>query len=283
MSVPPLDKRLGQHHLRQPGQCAPLVEFLAPAGCTVIEIGPGGGALTGTLLAAGARVLAWELDVGWALRLGTSSRSASLAIVAGDALDLPFARLPPGTLVGGNLPYNVATVLIDRMLADGAAVARAAFLVQLEVARRLAAAPGDADYGALSVLTQARATVEILGRVPRGAFRPPPKVDGAFVGLVPRAAVPVELREPFRAVVFAAFRARRKTVCNSLASTLGRPAAERLLAAAGIAPDRRAEQLLLDQFIALAAAMRTVAEGPPAPETGASMTSIEHESARSDR
>jgi 16S rRNA (adenine1518-N6/adenine1519-N6)-dimethyltransferase len=283
MGAPRLDKRLGQHHLRQPHLCAPLVDFLVPAGRTVIEIGPGGGALTGPLLAAGARVIAWELDLGWALRLGIASRSPSLAVVAGDALDLPFARLPAGTLVAGNLPYNVATALIDRLLAEGRGVARAGFLVQWEVARRLAAAPGEADYGALSVLTQSRAAVEILGRVPRGAFRPPPKVDGAFVGLVPRAAVPVELCEPFRAVVLAAFRARRKTLRNSLAVTLGRPAAERLLAAARIAPDRRAEQLLLDQFIALAGEMQVVGEGPPAPESGASMTSIETGSARSDR
>ncbi|MGH9465285.1 MAG: 16S rRNA (adenine(1518)-N(6)/adenine(1519)-N(6))-dimethyltransferase RsmA [Thermoanaerobaculia bacterium] len=283
MRAPRLDKRLGQHHLRRPDLCAPLVDFLAPSGRTVIEIGPGGGALTEALLAAGARVLGWEVDLAWALRLGSASRSRALAVVAGDALDLPFARLPAGTLVAGNLPYNVATALIDRLLADGTAVSRAAFLVQWEVARRLAAAPDEPDYGALSVLTQARSTVEILGRVPRRAFRPPPKVDGAFVALVPRAVVPAELRESFRAVVLAAFQARRKTLRNSLAMTLGRLAAERLLAVAAVVPDRRAEQLSLDQFVALARAKALEGEEPPATDSDATMISIDHEPARSDR
>lgn len=281
--MPRLDKRLGQHHLRQSHLCQPLIDFLGPAGRMVIEIGPGGGALTEPLLAAGARVVAWELDLAWALRLGSGSPTRGLAVVAGDALDLPFARLPSGTLVAGNLPYNVATALIDRLLADGREVVRAAFLVQWEVARRLAAAPGEADYGALSVLTQSRAAVNLLGRVPRGAFRPPPKVDGAFVGLVPRAVVPVELREPFRAVVLAAFQARRKTLRNSFATTLGRARAEHLLATAGIAPDGRAQDLSLDQFIVLASAKAIGAEGESLGESGATMTSIAHHPARSDR
>ncbi len=252
MTHPPLRKPLGQHHLRQPHLVAPLIGYLQPAGRLVVEIGPGGGALTGELLAAGARVIAWELDLAWALRLPAVLRSPRLAVVAGDALTLPFARLPPGSLVAGNLPYNVATALIDEMLETGDGIERAAFLVQWEVARRLAARPGDPDYGALSLLTQARAEVEVLGRVPRGAFRPPPKVEGAFVGLRPRSAVPAALRASFRAVVLDSFHGRRKTLRNSLASRRGRPEAERLLAAAGIAHGCRAEQLALAEFVALA-------------------------------
>lgn len=249
----------------------------------VIEIGPGAGALTRPLLAAGARVIAWELDLAWALALAGPSWPPALSVVAGDALDFAFGRLPGGTLVAGNLPYNIATPLIERMLADGRGVTRAAFLVQREVARRLAAGPGDADYGALSVLTQARAAVEILGYVPRGAFVPAPNVDGAFVGLVPRSLVPMEFAPRFREVVLAAFQARRKTVRNSLASTLGRAQAGRLLEAAHVPPDLRAEQLSLDQFLGLARAADAASHGPTVQERGATMTSIEHVPARSDR
>ncbi|MEZ5331259.1 MAG: 16S rRNA (adenine(1518)-N(6)/adenine(1519)-N(6))-dimethyltransferase RsmA [Thermoanaerobaculia bacterium] len=249
---PPYRKALGQHHLRSPAHTAPLIEFLRPAGELVIEIGPGDGALSGPLLAAGARVWAWELDTAWAVRLAARSGSAP-ALVVGDALDLPFERLPNGTLVAGNLPYNVATPLIDRVL-DVVSIARCGFMVQWEVGERLAARPGEPAYGAFSVLVQARARVEILGRVPRGGFRPAPKVDGALVGLTPRPDAPRGgAAEALRETAFEAFANRRKTLRNNLARAWGRPPAEGALAALGLDGGRRAETLSVEELEALAA------------------------------
>ena len=251
MTGPTLKKRWGQHHLRAATPLRPLVGFLEPAGRTVIEIGPGGGVLTGELLATGARVLAWEIDREWAFALGAGE---DLALVVGDALDLPWSRLPAGVRVAGNLPYNVATALIDRMLEHTPTLGAAAFLVQWEVGERLTADAGAPAYGASSVLTGARAEVSLLGRVPRGAFRPPPKVDGALVGLRPRWLVPRAEWPVFRACVLQAFAERRKTVRNSLASGWGRGAAEAALAEAGTDPGVRAERLGVSQLAAIARA-----------------------------
>src|SRR4029453_5491307 len=151
----------------------------------VWEIGPGSGVLTGQLLVAEARkVVGCELDIAWAFALRSRVRDPRLRIVAADALDIPWHRLPKGSEVAGNLPYNVATAIIDRLLDAHTAVPRAGFLVQLEVAQRLVAQPGDPDYGSTSVLVRARAEARILGRVRPGAFNPPPKVDSAFVGFL---------------------------------------------------------------------------------------------------
>jgi 16S rRNA (adenine1518-N6/adenine1519-N6)-dimethyltransferase len=253
---PPLRKALGQHHLTRPEVCTPLLGYLMPAGGTVLEVGPGDGALTGELLAAGARrVLAWELDPAWAFRLAGRVADSRLRLVVGDALDIPWRRLPAGGRVAGNLPYNVATAIIDRVLDAYGSVERASFLVQLEVARRLVAAPGEPDYGALSVLVAARAEARILGRVRPGAFRPPPKVESAFVGFELRQPVRTgAAMEALRTVVWAAFGLRRKTLRNSLAATWGLRPAEAVLG--GLAWDARvrAESLSLADFLLLAAA-----------------------------
>lgn len=253
-SRPPLRKALGQHHLTRGSVCRPLVEFLRPAGARVLEIGPGGGVLTRELLAAGASPLvAWELDLAWAFEL--RQRLPAAKLVVADALDLDPQRLVPPSLVCGNLPYGVASALIERLLRAFAAVPRMGFLVQWEVGERLAAAPGDAAYGGLSVLVAARARVTVLGRVSRGAFRPAPKVDGAFVGFELRPPpLPVEAMIAFERTVRLAFGQRRKTLRRALAAGWGPGAAEAALATAGIDPRRRAETLSLEEFLALEAA-----------------------------
>ncbi len=160
-------KALGQHHLREGSLCRPLLEFLfagrPPAGAPspfVIEIGPGGGVLTAELLAAGAEVLALELDPEWAEELQLRIRDERLSVKVGDVLDFDWASLPSGTLVCGNLPYQVGTAIVDRVLRAFPRVERAAFLLQREVVDRLVAGPGDAEFGSLSLLTQARATLQ---------------------------------------------------------------------------------------------------------------------------
>jgi len=280
MRPPRLDKALGQHHLVSGALCRPLVEFLQPDGQRVVEVGPGGGVLTAELLAAGARVLAWEVDLAWAAELRRrwrhwprSARSARsprsprsgiaspadrgsdgppLAIVVEDALDLPWGRLPVPTLVAGNLPYNIATALLGALLPHHRQVPRAAFLVQREVAERLLAGPGDPAYGSFSVVVAAHARAVPLGRVRRGSFRPPPKVEGAYVGFELRPPPLPEGEMPaFLATVRLAFAQRRKTLRNALAAGWGRERAAAALATLGLPDDARAERLGLPELLEL--------------------------------
>jgi 16S rRNA (adenine1518-N6/adenine1519-N6)-dimethyltransferase len=254
--VPSYKKRFGQHHLVHSGLCRPLIEFLEPAARRVLEIGPGGGALTRALLEAGASLLALEVDPTWAfaLRQRTAGLGVEprLAIAVADALEIDWERLPAGCLVAGNLPYNVATPLLRSILSVSPVGLRAGFLVQWEVGRRLTAAPGGKEYGALSVLVAARAGVEELGRVEASSFRPRPKVDGLFVGLTVRHPPVAEAEMgDFNGLVQAAFAQRRKTLRNALGAAWGRGAALAALEEAGIDPGERAERLSLADFTRL--------------------------------
>jgi 16S rRNA (adenine1518-N6/adenine1519-N6)-dimethyltransferase len=251
-AAPRLKKRYGQHHLRHSGLCRPLIDFLRPRGRRVLEIGSGGGVLSGELLRAGARVWAWEVDPEWGFRIDRRLAGDGLVTVVGDALEIEWGRLPAGTLVTGNLPYGIATRLLQDLLAAALGVGRAGFLVQAEVADRLSATAGDADYGALSVLVKGRAQVRLLGRVRRGSFRPPPKVDGAFVGFCRHApVVPLAEWAAFESLVRLAFAQRRKTLRNALSARWGRGATDQVLAALSLSPAKRAVELDLDQFVAL--------------------------------
>jgi len=216
--------------------------------------------LTRELIASGARVLAIELDPRWAFALARSpTRPAAIAVA--DALDLRWSRIAAPTLVAGNLPYGVGTALLERLVAgvDGN-VPRAAFLLQSEVVDRIVATPGDAAYGALSVLVAARARAIRLGRLGPAAFRPRPKVESSYVGLVLADVEPgTEDFPAFAVTVRAAFAQRRKTVRNSLASAWGRERSEVVLEAAGIDPAERAERLALRDFVALHAAVSAAA------------------------
>ena len=256
---PRLKKALGQHHLVRPELCRPLVEFLAPRGERVVEIGPGGGVLTRALLDAGARVWAVELDLDWAWHLrralsvaGRATAGSPLQPLVMDALDLPWQRLPVPTLVAGNLPYNVATPIITGVLPHWRSVPRAAFLLQKEVAERLTAKPHTRDYGSLTVLIQCYAEATILGRVRPGSFRPPPKVESAFVGLRLHAPpLPESEMDAFLARVREAFGQKRKTLRNSLGRVVGSARVESTLEALGLPPTTRAEELPLAAWLDL--------------------------------
>jgi len=250
MGNPRLKKGLGQHHLVDGSLCRPLVDFLEPAGKRVLEVGPGGGVLTSRLLEAGAEVIGLELDLEWAGALHRRIPDPRLRLVVGDALDLSWGRLPAPTLVAGNLPYNVATAILERLLPHHARIPRVAVLVQKEVAERLVAGAGDEAYGQLSVQVAAYAHAQILGRVRPGSFRPPPKVESAFVGFtlhpppLPAAEMPA-----FTALVRLAFAQRRKTLKNALGAGWGKERAAEVLAASGIPERTRAEELGIEDFL----------------------------------
>lgn len=261
-------RALGQHFLRDEGVARRIVELLRPgAPDLVVEIGPGEGALTGLLAAAG-RLVALEVDPALAARLRARFNGAAhVEILEADALRHDYAGLPAlrpdpagRVLVAGNLPYSVGTAILAALLAAGPAIARAApmemaLMLQREVAERVAAVPGSRTYGSLSVLSQMAAEVRLAFSVPPGAFRPPPQVDSAVLHLRVLAEPPVAVtdRERFRAVVLAAFSQRRKTLANALGSGLGLPVGrlKDVLAATGIDPSRRAETLTLADFARL--------------------------------
>lgn len=248
---PRLRKALGQHHLRSGGTCRPLLDFLRPAGRFVVEIGPGGGVLTAELVAAGARVLALELDRDWAAELRRRQASRDLEVRVADALEFDWSALPAGTLVAGNLPYNVGTAIVERVLRAHPPIDRAGFLLQREVVDRLVAEPGDGAYGALSVLVRLRAGAAMLGKVRPGAFTPPPRVDSAFVGLELKS-LPAELggtrADQFENWLREAFGKRRKTLANSLANRNEREAVVAALAGIHRPAATRAEALSLSEL-----------------------------------
>jgi 16S rRNA (adenine1518-N6/adenine1519-N6)-dimethyltransferase len=230
-------KRFGQHFLNHRPTLERIVDALDPApGAIVLEIGPGPGALTEALAERGARVVAIEKDRD--LVPVVRARVPSARIIEGDALELDWrsaAGVEPDAslLVAGNIPYNITTPLIDRALLPPRPT-RIVFLVQKEVADRLAAPPGSGSYGALSVGVQAVARIERVFRVPAGAFAPPPKVDSALIRLTPRAdpLVPDDRVAVFRRLVVGLFGFRRKQLVRGLRELTGWPA-ERVAALLG--------------------------------------------------
>ena len=208
--------------------------------------------LTAELLRAGAEVLALELDPEWAETLRARLPSEKLSVKVGDVLEFDWSSVPSGTLVCGNLPYQLGTAIVERVLRVYPRVERAAFLLQREVVDRLVAGPGSPDYGSLSLLTQARATVSRLGIVRPGSFVPPPKVDSAFVGMrLQEPPLPEGEMPAFESFLRAAFSQRRKTLLNSLTSSLSRPDVERALSTLGRDLKTRAEALDLADFLEL--------------------------------
>jgi 16S rRNA (adenine1518-N6/adenine1519-N6)-dimethyltransferase len=222
---------------------------------SVIEIGPGPGGLTRALLAEGARfVVAIERDPRCLAALGEleARYPGRLRLIQGDALALdPVALSTPPRKIVANLPYNVATALLLRWLDRIDAYESLTLMFQREVAERLVAAPRSSAYGRLSVLVQWLTEPKILFDLPPHAFVPPPKVISSIVMLTPRAAPLAPAAKPaLERVTAAAFGQRRKMLRSSLKS-LGVPV-DRLLAAAGISPTARAEELSVVEFCALA-------------------------------
>lgn len=251
--------RLGQHFLFDPGILRRIAEAALPApGGHVLEIGPGKGTLTRELAARADAVTAIEKDRRLAEALETSWAGTNVRVVRGDALEVPWPR---ADVVAGNIPYQITSPLIERALRPPRS-ARIVFLIQREVADRLVAAAGTPDYGALSAGVQLVAEVERLFAVKAGAFRPPPRVESAVVRLTPRAVPLVEAGEEpsTRALIQAVFQRRRQQLQRSLREGLGLEPAQVLeaLAATGIAPTARAEEVSPARFAALARRLPTI-------------------------
>jgi len=255
-------KRWGQHFLCDPGVARRIVETAEVGpGSVVLEIGPGLGALTDELAARAARLYLVEIDRGLVERLRSRhGDDPRVRIIVGDVLEVPLAEVvtEPQATVVANLPYNIATPVLFRLLDLRERFPRAVVMLQREMAARLAARPGTADYGVTSVLVQAFAEVRVAFRVSRQSFVPRPEVDSAVVDLRwspgPRADVGDAVL--FREIVRAAFGQRRKMLRNALfalATRLGLDA-EAALVRAGIAPTARAETLDLAAFARLARA-----------------------------
>ena len=248
-------KQLGQHFLHHQSILVRIADALeAPRGADVLEIGPGQGALTAILSDRGFRVTAIEKDAGLAELV--AGRLPAVRVVPGDALEVDWHGLaPPGPrYIIGNIPYNITSPLIGKALAPPMP-ARVVFLVQEEVADRIVARPGKADYGALSVGVQAVARAEKLFKVPAGAFHPPPRVDSAVVRFTPLAnpMLPPADSAGFRRFVTGVFGFRRKQLVRGLRELTSWPAdrVQAVLASLGVSPSDRPETQGPASFVAL--------------------------------
>lgn len=255
--LPPPRKRFGQHFLRDERVLEAIVDALGPlADRTVIEIGPGRGVLTDRLVERARRVVAIEIDRDLVQHLRTRyADRTNVTIVEADVLQTSLAELAQGPYVlAGNVPYYITTPILFHALQ----IPRpdvAVYLVQKEVADRAAAPPGDKVYGALSVNVQAFANVEVIRRVPRGAFQPAPTVDSAVIRVTPRAEALIkpELEARYRSLVQAAFGLRRKQlirVVRTIASIDAETAAA-IIAECALSPTARPEVLSPADFATL--------------------------------
>jgi 16S rRNA (adenine1518-N6/adenine1519-N6)-dimethyltransferase len=257
---PPTLKRLGQHFLADETALERIVDALGPTlDDTVLEIGPGRGALTDILALRAGRVVAVELDRALAeLLRARFATTPKVEIVQADILKTdPGALAGPGYLLVGNVPYYITTPILFHALAC-ALPRRAVFLVQREVAARAMAPPGSRSYGALSVNLQVLARVERVFDIPPGAFRPPPKVDSSVIRVTPAPeSILMEGEQPrFRSFVQSLFSQRRKQIGTILRGLRPSPAGVPpvtldALATLGIPASERPERLTPIQFVQL--------------------------------
>jgi len=261
-AFPPTRKSLGQHFLTDRRILGRIADALHLEGDeTVLEIGPGRGALTDLLADRAGRLIAIEYDRALAAMLRERyARRSNVLVAEADVLEVSLGELAAGPYVlVGNVPYYITTPILFHALVPPRAD-RAVYLVQREVAQRLCAKPGTKEYGALTVNVAAVARAETLFGVPAGAFAPPPKVESAVVRITPLAEplVSSEEERPFRTLVQGAFGMRRKQMRRVVRSlyALDAEQADALLAAAGIEPADRPEVLSVEQFVALLRGVR---------------------------
>jgi 16S rRNA (adenine1518-N6/adenine1519-N6)-dimethyltransferase len=244
-------KRFGQNFLADPNIIRKIIDAIAPkAGETMVEIGPGLGAMTDPLVERLGHLHVVEIDRDLIARLKERYSPDRLTIHEGDALAFDFASLGQPLRVVGNLPYNISTPLLFHLADFASRVNDLTFMLQKEVVMRMVAEPGSADYGRLSVMLQYRFRMGRLFDVPPGAFRPAPKVTSSIVRMMPLPAEQLAARDEalLGRIVAAAFGQRRKTLRNTLRDYL----AEADYAELGIDPGLRGERLAVADFVAIA-------------------------------
>lgn len=246
-------KRFGQNFLHDPGVIRRIIRAIAPheSDC-MVEIGPGLGALTEELLAEAGELDAIELDrdLPPILRTKFFNYGDKFRIHEADAMKFDFAQLRKGDKqlrIVGNLPYNISTQLIFHLLSHAEHVQDMHFMLQKEVVDRMAAGPGENNYGRLGIMAQYYCQVESLFVVPPGAFNPAPKVDSAIIRLTPYQKLPYVADDvtQLENVVRTAFNMRRKTLRNNLKPLLLAEELEQL----GIDPGLRPEKLPIESFV----------------------------------
>lgn len=263
-------KRLGQHFLRDQRTIYRIIEALAPkADETIIEIGPGTGALTTVLVARAARVIAVEFDNKLAPFLNQRLGSfPTFKLLMGDALRVDFCAeiLPAHTArLVANLPYNISTAILQKLIAQRHCLDEMVLMLQREVVERVLAPPGTTDRGYISVLVEAYCEAEKLFDVAPGAFRPPPKVWSSVMRVKFRPRINAEVTDEslLWETVSAGFAQKRKTILNNLRHASGglqeklqrNGGASIVLCKAGIELQRRAETLTVEEWTRLVRAM----------------------------
>ena len=244
-------KRFGQNFLTDQDIIRSLIEAIRPApDDLMVEIGPGLGAMTQPLLKTLKHLHVVELDRDVVAWMEGHYPADKIAIHNIDALKFDFTSLGPKMRVVGNLPYNISTPILFHLLDNVDHIIDMHFMLQKEVVERMVAAPSTSEYGRLSVMLQYRLSMEYLITVPPEAFNPAPKVESAFVRAVPYAQPPHPAKDEalFAKIVSAAFGQRRKTLRNTLKGVLD----DAGFAALGIDSQLRAENLGVEQFVAIA-------------------------------
>jgi len=247
--IGPPKKRLGQHFLKDPNTARIMASGVTEDD-VVLEVGPGRGFLTAFLADRASLVHAVELDPEVLPGLREAVGGTDNVIVhEGDALRFDYSSLDPApNRLAANLPYNIASPLVLMLLEEVETLRTLRFMVQLEVARRMAAERGTKDYAAYAVLAQLLARVSILHRVPPTVFDPPPRVDSAVVEMERRD--PLADYRGVKRVVLGAFKNRRKRLVNNLPEPVRREAPG-VLQSLGYGPNARAEELAPEDFVAL--------------------------------
>jgi 16S rRNA (adenine1518-N6/adenine1519-N6)-dimethyltransferase len=247
-------KRLGQNFLVDNSIATRIVQALNPQpGDSIVEIGSGQGALTGHLLTTGCFVIAVEFDRDLIPILKAKfGHEKNFTIIAKDFLKINPDELPVKMKLIGNLPYNISTVILERLFEFRPAIINAVFTVQSEVADRLTTPSGNRDYGSLSVIMAAGFDIELLFEIDPESFKPVPEVMSSVIKLNPIDRMPDDFDE-FKSFIRACFRQKRKTLNNSMQLGLNLPKnnSMSLINKAGFKKDIRPEQLTFDDYMKL--------------------------------
>ncbi|MBF0384691.1 MAG: ribosomal RNA small subunit methyltransferase A [Candidatus Omnitrophica bacterium] len=220
---------------------------------TILEIGPGLGALTKELSLRAQKVIAVEKDRGLSQRLKEQFIGKNVETIEEDILKFSFSRLPPQTRIIANLPYYITTPIIEKIISERDNIRDCFLTVQLEVGERITAPPGSKEYGSLTLFVNYFTSPKMLFKITNTAFSPVPKVQSCFIYLDMKKSKEgmVEDEDFLFKIIHSAFQQRRKTILNSLSSLIEKKDLQKILSTAGIRENLRAENLSMEDFINL--------------------------------